>query len=55
MAVALSTFKITSPMLIISIDIIRGRQQTTIYLYHFFVPILVYAFFMQASSDYGRH
>ena len=40
---ALSTLKITSPMLTICIDIIRGRQQLTIYLYPFFVPILVYA------------
>ena len=39
MAVALSTLKITSPMLTICIDIIRGRQQITIYLYPFFVPI----------------
>ena len=32
MAVALSTLKITSPMLAICIDIIRGRQQIRIYL-----------------------
>ena len=51
MAVALSTSKITSPMLTICIDIIRGRQQITIYLYPFFVPILVYALFMQVSTD----
>ena len=55
MAVALSTLKITSPMLTISIDIKRGRQQITIYLYSFFIPILVYALFMQVSTDYGTH
>ena len=32
----LSTLKITSPMLTICIDIIRGRQQITIYLYPLF-------------------
>ena len=55
MAVALSTLKITSPMLMISIDIIQGRQQITIYSYPFFVPTLVYALFMQVSTDYGTH
>ena len=55
MAVALSTLKITSPMLTICIDIIRGRQQITNYLYPFFVPILVYALSVQASTDYGTH
>ena len=35
-------------------DIILG-QQITICLYPFFVPILVYALFMQVSTDYGTH
>ena len=43
MAVTLSTLKIIIPMLMISIDIIQGRQQITIYSYPFFVPFLVYA------------
>ena len=55
MAVALSTLKIRSPMLMISIDIIQGRQQIIIYSYPFFVPILVYALFMRVPTDYGTH
>ena len=42
-------------MLTICIDIIRGRQQITIYLYPFYVPILVYTLFLQVSTDYGTH
>ena len=54
MTVALSTLKMISPMVMISIDIIQGRQQI-IYSYPFFVPILVYTLFMQVPIDYGTH
>ena len=51
MAVALSTLKIKSPMLMINIDTVQGRHQIRIYSYPFFVPILVYALFMQPTME----